>query len=75
MSAASSRNKVFGHHGPAYCKHCGIIVHDFSAPDDIWEIVDRYIKYGHVLCYDCFCEFCWKLGLPRVWQLEELSDK
>ena len=60
----------------SFCGVCGRKVHDFSAPDDVWEKVEPNIKYGsivgHVLCYDCFCEMCVALGLPPVWRLEEL---
>ncbi len=58
----------------SFCKECGCKVCDFSAPDDIWEEVDVHIKYGHVLCYNCFCKKCKKLGLPSVWRLEEILD-
>lgn len=53
----------------SFCKCCGRDVHDFSAPDDIWKEVDSRIKFGHVLCYDCFCEVCGELGFPTVWKL------
>lgn len=56
---------------PSFCKECGRDVHDFIAPDDIWNRVDEHIKLGHVLCYDCFCEMCGFLGLPEVWNLTE----
>ena len=53
----------------SFCKHCGKDVHDFSAPDDIWDKIEPTIKHGNVLCYDCFCEYCGKLGLPTTWKL------
>ena len=54
----------------SFCKCCGRKVHDFHAPDEIWEKVEPHIRFGHVLCYDCFCEICRKLGLPATWKLE-----
>ena len=65
--------RVLGFHVESYCKHCGRIVHDYSAPDEIWEKVEPHIKHGHILCYDCFCEVCYRLGLPCVWQLEMMK--
>ena len=59
-------------HLESFCKVCGRTVHDFDAPDHIWGQVDPHIKYGHVLCYDCFCEICSKIGLPAVWKLEQI---
>jgi len=57
----------------SFCKRCGRSVHDFSVPDNIWEQVDKEIRFGHILCYGCFCEICGKLGLPSVWRLERLD--
>ncbi|OPY57151.1 MAG: hypothetical protein A4E55_01833 [Pelotomaculum sp. PtaU1.Bin035] len=54
---------------PSFCKECGRNVHDFVVDDNIWHKVSRYIKNGHVLCYDCFCEKCRHAGLPDVWKL------
>lgn len=59
----------------SFCKECGRTVHDFVAPDEVWERVDWYIKYGHILCYDCFCKKCKIIGLPTVWKLQELDKK
>lgn len=56
----------------SFCKHCGRRVHDFSAPDAIWERIGPHIRYGHTLCYDCFCEVCARIGLPAVWALGPL---
>ena len=56
----------------SFCKHCGRDVHDFSTTDEIWEQVDPHIKFGHTLCYDCFCEICEKIGLPSTWKLEKI---
>ncbi len=67
--------KIFKICGPSYCKNCGRNIHDFSTSDEIWEKIEPYIKYGHVLCYDCFCEICSNIGLPSVWKLEEIKDK
>ena len=44
-------------------------MHDFIAPDDVWDIVEPHICYGYTLCYDCFCELCGELKLPPVWRL------
>ncbi len=54
----------------SFCKHCGRRVHDFAAPDDVWLKVQPSIRLGNVLCYDCFCEACLKVGLPGVWRLK-----
>lgn len=54
---------------PEFCKQCGRNVHSFIAPDDVWAQVDPHIRWGHVLCYDCFCEICYRIGLPAVWFL------
>jgi hypothetical protein len=50
----------------ARCEECGINVHDFHVPDDIW--IKVYGNESGVLCYDCFCdkadkkfEFKWRL--------------
>lgn len=51
----------------AFCKHCGRTVHDFQAPDAMWDRLT--IRNGNVLCYDCFCEACQVAGLPTVWRL------
>ena len=59
----------------SFCKECGREVHDFSVSDEIWKKVDPLIKYGHVLCYDCFCEKCKEVGLPSVWELKKLNEK
>ncbi len=67
--------RVLGLHGPSYCRACGRTVHDFSAPDEIWRLVDPHIRYGHTLCYDCFCEICSMLGLPSVWRLEKMIER
>lgn len=53
----------------SFCKECGRDVHDFLAPDEIWSKVEPEIKYGKVLCYDCFCQKCQELGLPSVYFL------
>ena len=53
----------------SFCKHCGRKVHDFIVEDSVWEQVEPHIKFGHILCYDCFCEVCKKIGLPAVWRL------
>lgn len=53
----------------SFCKECGRYVNDFSVRDDIWDRVDKPIKRGHILCYDCFCKKCEQLNLPTVWEL------
>lgn len=57
-------------HIDSFCKDCGRDVHDFSVSDDIWNQIDKTIKYGHTLCYDCFCEHCKQLNLPIIWELK-----
>jgi len=54
----------------SFCKNCGRDVHDFLVDDEIWDLIEPMIKYGKVLCYDCFCEFCKDAGLPPVWMLK-----
>ena len=58
----------------SFCKVCGRTVHDFIAPDEVWAQVQPHIKRGNVLCYDCFCDLCAKLGLPSVWRLSPLVE-
>jgi len=55
-----------------FCKECGRDVHDFKAPDWVWNEIEKGIRYGNVLCYDCFCRKCEEKGLPSVWQLKEV---
>ena len=55
----------------SFCKECGRDVHDFSVDNEVWEKVDKTIKRGHVLCYDCFCKKCDQLNLPTIWKLVE----
>jgi len=52
----------------SFCKHCGRDVHDFMAPDEVWEKVESHTK-ADVLCYDCFCDVCHEIGLPPNWFL------
>ena len=59
----------------SFCKVCGRDVSDFSVDDAMWNKVDKTIKRGHVLCYDCFCEKCKTLNLPTVWRLKLIKDK
>jgi hypothetical protein len=54
----------------SFCKSCGRDIHDFSVSDDVWGKIEPYIKHGNVLCYDCFCDYCGKRGLPTVWELK-----
>lgn len=53
----------------SFCKVCGREVHDFSVPDIVWENIDPHIKRGHTLCYDCFCDLCYEIGLPTSWRV------
>ena len=55
----------------SFCKRCGRDIHDFVVEDKVWEKVEKHIKYGYTLCYDCFCELCLKEDLPSVWKLEK----
>lgn len=59
----------------SFCRRCGRTVHDFDAPDEVWEAVRVHIKQGNTLCYDCFCELCARNGLPTVWRLVGLDEK
>ncbi len=54
----------------SFCKRCGRTVHDFIVPDIIWDEIATRTRWGHVLCYDCFCEICGEIGLPTVWKLD-----
>jgi len=56
----------------SFCKRCGRDVRDFIAPDEIWDVIDPHIRFGHTLCYSCFCDLCSGLDLPPVWGLVEL---
>lgn len=60
---------------PSFCKRCGRTVHDFSAPEEIWRVIEKDIKHGSVLCYDCFCELCAINDLPCVYALYPISNK
>ena len=53
----------------SFCKQCGVDVRDFHAPDDVWKQVEPHIKYGNVLCYQCFSDVCADVRLPAVWCL------
>lgn len=55
---------------PSFCKVCGRNVHDFIAPDNVWAVISPHIKFGNVLCYDCFCDICDKVGIKTVWALK-----
>ena len=56
----------------SFCRCCGKDVHDFVVEDNIWNRIESHIKHGNTLCYDCFCEYCKKVGLPVVWKLIKL---
>ena len=61
-------------HLASFCKKCGRQVRDFSVSDDIWEQVEPHIKYGHTLCYNCFCDIWYKkLGYRNTWELKILE--
>ena len=53
----------------SFCKQCGRDVHDFIAPDCVWNQVSPRKDGDGVLCYDCFCEKAMNKGLPCVWEL------
>ena len=53
----------------SFCKICGRDVRDFIVPDDIWAKVEPHIHIGHTLCYNCFCDICYEIGLPATWHL------
>ena len=57
----------------SFCKECGRDVHDFITSDDIWIKIEPRIRFGHTLCYDCFCEKCADIGLPTYWKLDVSS--
>lgn len=60
----------------SFCSECGVENWDFHVSDDIWEKVEPYIATGNdVLCYNCFCAYCEKLGLPDCWELTYLEEK
>lgn len=59
-------------HLDSFCKRCGRKVRDFDAPDELWIKVESRIKYGHTLCYDCFCDMLREIGIPTVFRLELL---
>jgi len=56
---------------PSFCKRCGRDVTDFIVSDETWEAIYPKIKYGNVLCYDCFCNLCAEEGLPPVSELPQ----
>lgn len=53
----------------SFCKLCGVVVRDFNAPDDVWKQIEPHIKYGHVVCYNCFCDLCEVVGVETAWRL------
>jgi hypothetical protein len=55
-------------HPESYCKKCGSRVRDFAVPDDFWEDVCKHTELN-VLCYNCFCNACDKIGYPSVFHL------
>ena len=59
----------------SFCKECGRTVQDFHAPQEIWDEVERAIRYGYVLCYDCFCKKCRKMGLPSIYSLIPMNKQ
>lgn len=58
---------------PSFCKICGRDVNDFIAPDDLWDEIKDDIRYGNVLCYDCFCELVKSKGCLGVFKLEGIE--
>ena len=57
----------------SFCKHCGCSVRDFVVSDDVWDKVQKHIKRGNTLCYNCFSDICERVGLFPVWKLEKLD--
>jgi len=57
----------------SFCKVCGRDVHDFVVEDELWALIESDIKYGNVLCYDCFNELMNKKGIWITWKLEEIE--
>jgi hypothetical protein len=57
----------------SFCKECGRDVRDFVAPDEVWKRIESKIKYGNVLCYECFCDKCGEVGLLPVWKFEKID--
>lgn len=56
----------------SFCKKCGRDQRDFIAPERAWGTVEPHIRYGNVLCYDCFFEAYWKVtGAPVFWSLTD----
>ena len=53
----------------SFCKLCGVTVRGFNAPDDVWKQIEPHIKYGHVVCYNCFCDLCEVVGVETAWRL------
>lgn len=62
-------------HIRSFCKICGRFQHDFIVSDDVWDKVEPYIKHGYILCYDCFCEVCEKIGESSVWKLGKCESR
>lgn len=58
---------------PSFCKQCGRDVKNFQVSDEIWELIEPKIKYGSVLCYECFCQKCEEVGLLPIWKLEKIE--
>lgn len=54
----------------SFCKKCGRDNRDFIAPEWAWKTVQSHIKYGNVLCYDCFFDAYWNVTADLViWRL------
>ena len=55
---------------PSFCKMCGREVRDFSVTNDDWDKIRVHIKYGNILCYNCFSDlFSKHTGRKEVWNL------
>ena len=54
-----------------FCKACGRNVIGFYADDFLWRKVERFIKHGNVLCFDCFAKLCRKLKI----EIKIIEDK
>jgi len=55
----------------SFCKECGVKVRDFIADDEIWDLIEKDIKHGYVLCYNCFVDKCEKFNINTIWKLVE----
>ena len=60
--------------GQCFCKKCGSKhSFDFMVDDGIWALIESDIKYGNVLCYNCFCELIMKKTKYSYFKLEGIE--